>query len=256
MPSATPLRVTLALAAAAAVASALPAAGGEFRLSPYLWSAGFTGTLGVPTSGGSVPGWGGDRLDATNKALLDNLKINGAGMLAAEWRAGRLTIAADWVYVSVESTTASSLRPLYTDTEGAIVGNVGQAAAGWQLYGTGATRIEAYGGARYYDLQVKAELTAGALAAATASGADAWFDGIAGARLEQAISQRWRLTLAGDAGFGGSDRARHALAVFSYRTSWGAIGGGWRLLRVERTSGDFQLDATLSGPLVGATFTL
>ena len=248
-----------ALAAVVAVVAAfLPgpagAADGEFRLSPYLWSAGFTGTLGAPTPAGSVPGWAGDRLDVTFQALRDNLKIAGAGMLSAEWRNGRLSVFGDWVYVSVESTTASSLSPLYTNVDGAITGNVGQANVGWRIWGTDATRLDGYGGVRYYDLRLAAGLTAGTLEARNVSGTDTWEDGLAGLRLEQALDERWQLTVAGDLGAGGSDRAGQAIVTFGYRTSWGVIGGGWRLLRVDRTTGTYRLDATLSGPLFGATF--
>lgn len=250
------LRVPTLAAFVTAAAALLPghAAGGEFRLSPYLWAAGFTGTLGVPSSGGSVPGWDGDRLDVTFDALRENLKIAGAGMLHAEWRDGRLSVSGDWVYVSLDATTPSALSPLYTNAEGAITGNVGQADLGWRIWGTDATRLDAYGGVRYYDLHVTAGLTAGTLKAVRVSGADTWVDGLAGLRLDQAITERWRLVVAGDLGAGGSDQARQAVATVAYRTPWGAIGGGWRLLRVDRATADFRLDATLSGPLFGATF--
>jgi hypothetical protein len=91
-----PLPLTLV---AAVVVAYLPAPAlaeeGEFRLSPYVWVAGFTGTLGLPTSGGAVPGWPGDRLDVTFSSLLDNLSLTGAAMLNAEWRKGRWSVFGD-----------------------------------------------------------------------------------------------------------------------------------------------------------------
>ena len=249
--------LVLALVAAAVVAY-LPAPAlaeeGEFRLSPYIWVAGFTGTLGVPTSGGTVPGWSGDRLDVTFGNLSDNLKLTGAAMLSAEWRKGQWSVFGNWVYVGLESSTASSLSPLYTNVEGKLRGNIGQGNVGYRLYGSDVTRLDAYGGVRYYDLEIGATLTAGLLEAVNQSGKDTWVDGLAGLRLEQAITERWRLTLMGDVGAGGSAHAQQAIVTFGYQTSWGAIGGGWRVLRVDHTTDDFRLDATISGSLLGATF--
>jgi hypothetical protein len=249
--------LVLALVAAAVVAY-LPAPAlaeeGEFRLSPYIWVAGFTGTLGVPTSDGTVPGWSGDRLDVTFGNLSDNLSLTGAAMLSGEWRKGRLSVFGDWVYVGLDSSTASSLSPLYTNVEGEIRGNIGQANIGWRLYGSDSTRLDAYGGVRYYDLEIAAGLTAGLLEAVKRSGKDSWVDGLVGLRLEQAITERWRLTLMGDVGAGGSAHAQQAIVTCGYQMSWGAIGGGWRLLRLDHTTDEFRLDATLSGPLLGATF--
>jgi hypothetical protein len=107
---------------------------------------------------------------------------------------------------------------------------------------------------RYYDLEIAATLTAGLLKAVNRSVKDTWVDGLVGLRLEQAITERWRLTLMGDVGASGSDHAQQAIVTFGYQTSWGAIGGGWRLLRIDHTTDDFRLDATISGPLLGATF--
>jgi len=252
------LRAPLFALLAAAVVAFLPvpawAEEGGFYLSPYLWAAGFTGTLGVPTSGGSVPGWSGDRLDATFGHLRDNIKLTGAAMLSAGWREGHWSVFGDWVYVGLESSTASSLSPLYTNVEGEIRGNIGQANLGYRLYGSDTTRFDAYGGVRYYDLEIGATLTAGQLEAVGRSGSDSWVDGLVGLRLEQTITKRWQLLLMGDLGASGSDHAQQASLTFGYQTSWGAIGGGWRLLRIDHTSENFRLDATISGPMVGVTF--
>jgi len=252
------LRVPLFALLAAAVVALLPvpawAEEGGVYLSPYLWAAGFTGTIGTPNSGGSQPDWPADRAAATFGHLQDNIKLTGAAMLSAGWRDGRWSVFGDWVYVGLESSTASSLSPLYTDLEGEIRGNIGQANLGYRLYGSDTTRFDAYGGARYYDLEISATLTAGKLAEVNWSGKDTWVDGLLGMRLEQAITKRWRLMLMGDVAVSGSDHAQQGVVAFEYRTSWGGIGGGWRLLRVDHTSEGFQLDATISGPLFGVTF--
>ena len=226
----------------------------EIRLSPYVWMAGFTGTIGTSSSGGSVPGWSGDRLDATFDSLLENLSITGAAMLNGEWRKGRLSVFGDWAYVRVESEAASPLRPLYNDVEGEIRGNIVQGNVGWQVYGNDVTRLDVYGGVRYYDVEVDVTLTEGLFDAAATSGEDTWVDGLVGLRLEHTMDGHWRVLLAGDVGTGGSDYALQAIAAVGYRLSWGSITGGWRLLRSDHMTNDFRLDATLSGPFVGATF--
>jgi hypothetical protein len=226
---------------------------GEFRLRPYLWVAGFTGTLGAPTSssGVTLPAGISERLDATFGDLGDNLRVTGGAMLFAEWRRGPWAVLADWTYARVESSAASPFPQLYHQIDGQIAGNILQASVAHRLWADDRTRVDGYAGVRYYDITVDFTLQPGVAPQAALHGNDDWLDGLVGLRVEHGFSEHWGLTLVGDVGSGGSDISWQAEAAIAYRLSWGSIQGGWRVLHADRTTSDFRLDATLSGPFLG-----
>jgi hypothetical protein len=223
----------------------------EVRIAPYLWAAGFTGTLGAPVSGSSVPGVISDRVDATFDDLLENLRVTGGAMLFAEWRKGPWSVFGDWTYARVESTAPAPFAGLYQDVNGTIAGNIAQANVAYRMWGDGATRVDGYAGVRYYNIAIDVELTGAAAHAAELNGEDDWVDGLIGVRVEHALGQRWGAMLLADVGGGGSSIAWQGVAALAYRFPWGALHGGWRALHADRTTDEFRLDATLSGPFFG-----
>jgi hypothetical protein len=236
----------------AALAQSTPAEKSEFRITPYLWVSGFQGTLGVPNGGGS--GLPGTRVDAAFGKVLDNLEITGAGMLAVDWRRDKWSLFGDWTYVGLKSTVASPYGAVYAGVEGELKGNIGQAAVGYALLRDGDTRVDVYGGARYYDIDLQLNLQPGALTARSLSARKSWADGLIGVRFEGRLGGNWYETLQADVGAGGSDMSLQGIAAIAYRFSWGAITGGWRYLKADYEKDNFKYDAALSGPFIGATF--
>jgi hypothetical protein len=227
----------------------------QVRIAPYLWAAGFTGTLGTPTSNGSsLPGSVSDRFDTTFGDLADNLRVTGGAMLFGEWRKGPWSVFGDWTYARVESTAPSPYQGLYADVNGTIAGNLVQASLGYRLWGDAATRVDGYAGLRYYNIAIDVELTPGLAPGVEMNGDDEWLDGLIGVRVEHAFGEHWSAMLLADVGGGGSDIAWQGVAAVAYRFSWGAVTGGWRALHTDRDTEDFLLDATLSGPFFGVAF--
>ncbi|HBX42362.1 MAG TPA: hypothetical protein DEH27_00440 [Deltaproteobacteria bacterium] len=247
-------KITLALLVATAVMSlsfAAAAADSETRIEPYLWSAGFSGTLGAPGTG---PGLPGDIVDSTFGDLVGNLDIAGGGMLYAEWRGNRWSVFGDWTYARLTSQAASPIPILFAGVEGELKGHIVQGAVGYRIYGGETSRVDLFGGLRYYNLDLVLDLQAGLLGARSLSADDGWVDGVVGARWESVLGGNWVLGLQGDVGTGGSDFTWQGNGSIAYRFSWCSIAAGWRHLEVKYEKSGMTLDAALSGPYLGVLF--
>lgn len=242
----------LLAAAVLLLAHAAPAADSEFRIQPYLWAPGLTGTIGAPGSDSALPG--GGQIEATFGDLIGNLKIAGGGMLSADYRRDRWSVFGDWTYAHVTSEAPSPLGPLFSGVGGDLRGHIVQGAAGYQVYGAGGARVDVFGGVRYYNLNLRLDLQTGLLAARTLEVSPDWVDGIAGVRYQALLGDRWIPGLQVDIGTGGSNYSWQGIASLGYRVSWGEISGGWRSLKVNYNSGDTTVDLALSGPFVGVVF--
>ncbi|MEO8487192.1 MAG: hypothetical protein ABI585_12740 [Betaproteobacteria bacterium] len=107
--------------AAVALTLALPArAAPEWNFTPYIWAAGFDGTIGA--AGGDAGIGDRPRVDFSN-SLSDNLRLGGF-MLNASWRNDRLTAFGDWTYAKVKSDTDTPFGLLHSSVNGEIKGNI------------------------------------------------------------------------------------------------------------------------------------
>lgn len=226
-------------------ALAQSAAPSGFTLTPYLWSAGFTGTIGASDGGG--------RVDADFSGLADSMEISGF-MLHADWRRDRWSVFGDGTTVKITSSAPSPLGPLYAGVDGEIRGNILQAAVGYRVLGDAASGIDAFGGLRYYDIEVQLDLRPGLLAARSLGGSENWVDAIVGARWHGRFKRNWVAKVYGDIGAGGSDATWQAAASIGYEFRWGSLLAGWRHLVADYDNNGIRIDAALSGPLLGASF--
>ena len=245
------LLLLLTVAAMLSFPTGAAAADSGIRIEPYLWSPGFSGTLGAPGTG---PGLPGDIIDAIFGDLLDNLEIGGGGMLYAEWRGDRWSVSGDWTYARLTSRAASPVPTLFSGLEGELKGHIVQGAVGYRIYGGGTSRADLSGGVRYYDLDIVLDLQAGLLQARSLPADGGWVDGIIGARWESVFAGNWVLGLQGDVGAGGSDFTWQGNGSLAYRFSWCSVAGGWRHLKVKYEKSGMKLDAALSGPYLGVVF--
>ena len=238
-----------ALAAALVVLAPAAHAAPEWTVTPYLWAAGYDGTVGVAGGDSGL----GDRASFDFGSLSDNMRLGGF-MLNASWRNDRWTAFGDWTYAKVKSDSPTSVPALYGSVNGEIKGNIVQGNVGYDLAGNANSHLDVFAGARFYDLDVKLGLGGGALQDRTLQGDAQWVDGVVGARWVARFAPSWEAYLQGDVGGGGSDLSYQAIAALGYRFSWGSLVGGWRYLHVDYEDGPYRLDAALTGPFLGATF--
>ena len=221
----------------------------EWNVTPYLWAAGFDGTIGT-TGGNSGLG---DRVSLDFGKLSDNLQLGGF-MLNGSWRDGRWTAFGDWTWAKVESDAPTRVPNLYGSVNGEVKGNIVQGNVGYDFGAGGPSHLDVFAGVRYYDLDITMGLTGGALPAIDLKGDAQWVDGVVGVRWATQFAQNWQGYVQADVGAGGSNLSWQAIGAVGYRFNWGSIIGGWRYLKVDYDDGPYVLDAALTGPFLGASF--
>ena len=235
--------------AAVVLSTAAAAQADQWRVTPYLWGAGFDGTVGLGSGGSGLIG----RIDVTTEDFSDNLRMGGA-MVHATWRRGRWTAFGDWTYASVESDSPTRFATLYSGVDVKLKGNIVEAYGGYDLLGAGDSHLDIFGGVRYYNLKLELGLREGVLPGVLLSEKDNWVDGVVGVRWDTRFHTNWEAFASADVGGGGSDLSWQVFGGIGYRFSWGSVVGGWRYLHVDYEKNDFRLDAALTGPFIGASF--
>ncbi len=218
------------------------------RITPYLWYAGFDGTVGA--ADGAVPG---GSVDADFSKLWNNLQLRGA-MLNLSWRRARYTVFGDWTYAKVSSDTPTRVPNLYSTVNAEVRGNIAYAVGGYDVLARDDAHLDLYAGARYYDLDITMGLQGAALGDRTLGGGARWTDAVIGARGIRHFGGAWEAQLQGDIGTGGSEFSWQLIGTLGYEYSWGSLVGGWRYLESNYKDETFKLDAALAGPFLGATF--
>lgn len=244
-------RRSMLAALAATLLTLAPAAEAapEWNVTPYLWAAGFDGTVG--TAGGNAGL--GDRVSLEFNKFEDNLTLGGF-MLNGSWRDGRWTAFGDWTWAKVESDAPTRVPNLYGSVNGEVKGNIVQGNVGYDFGAGGPSHLDVFAGVRYYDLDITMGLTGGALPAIDLKGDAQWVDGVVGVRWATQFAQNWQGYVQADVGAGGSNLSWQAIGAVGYRFNWGSIIGGWRYLKVDYDDGPYVLDAALTGPFLGASF--
>ena len=226
-----------------------------WSLVPYGWLAGFDGEIGVNSAG--LDSGGGLGLANLIEFETDGELEEIGFMLYAEWRGERWSAALDSVWANVKQDAKVVLRGLLPDSSlsTTIDGNIYQATVGYLLRETERSAVVLYGGARYYDVEIRVDASGGLLPfPVSAAGSTDWLDGTAGLRWTYRPAARWDITVLGDIGAGDSDSAWQLFATVGYHFGWGSVRAGYRRLEVDYDSGGFLLDAALEGPLVGVAF--
>lgn len=209
-----------------------------FSVTPYIWSAGQKGRLGV--DGGEA------NLDLSVGDVLDNIKVGLAAL--GEARRERWLGRLDFVYHSIGDDEAAGNQTVHASIDQVIV----QPEIGYTLLVRPWGGVDGLAGARYWHTDAGVDVTEQGTQVAATSGSKGWVDGTLGARVRYGFAQRWHLIGKGDVGAGGSD------------FTWQAMGGvgidvgacctalaAYRHLDADYESDDFVYDAYLSGPTLG-----
>ncbi len=216
----------------------------NFSLSPfYFWGTAIDGTQ-------TVKGQKTD-LDVSFTDIFDNLE----GILTFHFEGihkQKIGFFVDfsWLNLGVDESIAPGVM-LEVDYTG-IYAELG----GFYRIRKGSNDFDFLGGIRYTSMDV--ELEVGSLP--EAQGDQNWVDPILGVRWIGHLNDKWNLSLRGDfGGFGvGSDFTWNTIGLVIYRP-WKhvSIAGGYRAMYQDYEDGSgselFQFDATMHGPMFGAT---
>lgn len=217
-----------------------------FSLSPYLWIAGISGTVGGTAS--SAPP---REIKISFGELFDNLSGIGV-MLAGEASYGRFHLVGDlmWLTVAADIKTKGLLfnggHAKTSVTQAELLGL-------YRFVKMGPYALDGGAGLRLWSLDLEARLNGGILPTAKADITKTWVDPIFGLRALIRFSPSWSAALYGDiGGFGvSSDFTWQALATLNYRAAdWVDLRAGYRHMEVDRS----RAHLSLSGPIVAARF--
>ena len=108
---------------------------------------------------------------------------------------------------------------------------------------------------RYYDVEAELEVQGRLLPnKIEASSSRNWTDAVFGARWSHDFGQRWNASLLADYGFGDSESVWQIFGTVGYEFSWGSIVGGYRYMTLDYETSEYKTDLSLSGPVLGASF--
>lgn len=229
-----PLALLLSVLLASSATAQQQDDGWDFRLAPYLWSAGIDGEV--------TNGLGTAELEVDFEDIWDNL--DSAALLYFEAQRGRLSLVSDLVYISIEvdgETPVGNDADLETDT--LLLDFAG-------LYRVSEdSNFEVGLGARYAEFDN--ELTIGLGSASRERDA---LDGFGAVRGTWPIAERWYVQAYGDVGAGDSDLTWQASAMVGYEISTWGLGLGYRILDYDFEEGSDEVDLTFSGLFLGVEF--
>jgi hypothetical protein len=215
---------------------------------PYLWVAGYEGSLGVPGTGMGAP-----PTQAESTASFTT-HLSAAAMVTALLRYRDVGVLFDgaWVQLKTEGeVSASAAAELQTDIA------YGTLALGYRLPPLGELQTDVYAGARVWHISNQIEMQPGTEPGFTAESSRTWTDPLIGASLQYELSPHWYGTVLGDVGgFGvGSDITWSVFGGVGYRfTDWFSTTLGYRFLHVDYNHDDFALNGNVQGFLLGLSF--
>jgi hypothetical protein len=252
----------------------------QFTLTPYLW---------LPTIAGDLkyelpPGNGGNpTFDVGPTDWLDLLNV--AVLVGGSAEKGRFSITSDFVFLSMSNEPDSRLASVETsisgpggrvdipvgvdvtlDTETDLTGYTWTIAFGYELSRADRSYLDAFIGARYFDLDV--ETTWSLTTSITAPGGtevlaadgqigndtELW-DAIIGLRGQFALGDsRWSVPYYVDIGSGSSDFTLNAFTGLTYGFGWGDLLFAYRHLAYDEGPSGLVQGFSFSGPAIGARF--
>jgi len=213
------------------------------QVTPYAWGSGLGGTLtpftGAPTA----------RFDKSFGEVFEDL--DAAFFVTAYARRDRLVLLGD---LSFSDSSKSGVVPPGIPGEGSLRQSSLTLAGGWRAVQDERFHLDLLAGLRHWRVRGSVEVP---LAGVARSPTADFTDPLLAVRANFTLAPRWSLITYADAGVfgGGSERTHQWLATANYAHDdrW-VFSAGLRQLRVDYRRGGTRLDATLSGPLLGASW--
>lgn len=218
------------------------------QVTPYVWAAGLGGDVTPMTGAPTV---------SFDKGFSEVLKdLDGAFFLSGYARRDRLVIMGDlsWSSSSKSGVVPPGLPASGAPAEGKLTQRSLTLLAGWRAVQDDGFSLDLLGGARAWSIKSSVSVAGGLVQASP--GKD-FVDPVLAARANIALAPRWSTILYADfGGFGvGSESTSQFLATVNYQLKedlW--LSAGYRQLNVDYRSGGTVVDATMAGPLFGATW--
>jgi hypothetical protein len=220
----------------------------HFNLTPYLWFAGASGTVGALGHDASFHASAGDLLSHFHLGLMGQV----------EARKNRFVMPIDFMWIDLQAARALSSDLGVDSVKLGVSEVVFTPKAGYRIVDREKVKIDALIGLRYWHLGQSLNFTPQLFNGVSAS--QNWVDGVAGGKFEFALAPKASVTIAGDAGGGGSSLDYQVVGVLGLRVCKAAVLDlGWRYLYVNYLTNPPKsavFDAHMSGALLGVTFNI
>lgn len=236
------------MSAALALMMCGPANAQEFgdwvwQVTPYVWATGVSGDI-TPFAGAPTASF-----DSSFSEVLEDL--DGAFFLSGYARRGRLVFLGD---LSYSRTSREGRIPPGISAEGELEQTSLTFAAGYRVVEDPAVAVDLLAGARFWRIEGAVDVP---LVGVARSATETFTDPILAVRANFSLAPNWSAIVYGDyGGFGvGSEKTSQLVATVNYRVNERfLLSGGYRVLNVDYRDGGTRIDATMSGPMFGATW--
>lgn len=240
-----------ALSVAAPLATRASAGEGfSFDLAPYLWIASAGGDFGVPGTETEPPVSGG------GSPFDSDTSIRAGFMLKAEARYDDLGLLFDGAWVRL-ATETSGRGLLFDDASADTDLGFATLALTYTLPLDTPWLVRPFAGARIFYADIQLHFEPGLLPRADPSGNDTWVDPVVGTIIRYSFTDELYASVLGDVG--GFDVSSNitwqVYGGLGYTfADWFAATLGYRYLVDDYQHGDFLLDVSVQGFLIGASF--
>jgi len=229
---------------AAAQAAAQTQPGWTFAVSPYVWTAGLDGHVGIKTVETNV--------DLGFTDILSHLRFG--VMAAAEARKGSLVLGIDGLYVSLRGSKVFGVRNASAEVTLDQRETIVQPTVGYSFNGA-VWGVDALVGARYWNLSTDLGIDPTRLQDRMRSGTVDWLDATGGLRVRIQPMSNLHFVVAGDGGGGGSRSTWAAASTVSLDLSKRYnVLTGFRYLTVDYDRNSFLFDTHMDGWLLAVNF--
>jgi hypothetical protein len=212
------------------------------QLTPYAWGSGLDGSIRPFTGAPTVD------FDRSFSELFEDL--DAAFFLSGYARRDRLVLLGDFSY---SKSSKDGLVPPGIPADGSLRQRSLTLAGGWRAVQGDTVNLDLLGGLRSWRVSGEVDVP---LAGFARSPTQTFTDPIVAVRANFSLAPRWSLITYADVGvFSDSEQTYQWVATVNYLHGerW-AFSAGLRQLRVDYRSGGTRLDATLTGPLFGASW--
>lgn len=235
--------LAVALLAGAAPAMAQGTGDWVWQVTPYVWATGIGGDITPFTGAPTVS------VDSSFSEVLKDL--DAAFFLSGYARRERLVLLGD---LSYSASSKEGLMPPGAPATGKLEQTSLTLAAGYRVIADDGVAVDLLAGARHWRIKGSVDVP---LAGVSASPTFSFTDPIIAVRANVQLAPQWSTILYGDfGGFGvGSERTSQIVATVNYQMRDDFfLSAGYRALNVDYRDGGTRIDATMSGPIFGATW--
>lgn len=228
---------------AIALAPAATAQDWSAQVTPYVWGTGVSGEI-TPFTGAPTIAF-----DTSFSEILEDL--DAAFFISGYARRDRFVFLGD---LSYSASSRDGLVPPGVPASGELTQTSLTLAAGYRLVEDQGVSFDVLAGARTWRIEGAVDVP---LAGVSVSPSVSFTDPILAARANVSIAPRLSATLYGDyGGFGvGSEETIQLFGTVNYQVNDRFyLSAGYRTLSVDYREGGTRFDATMSGPIIGATW--